>query len=153
MTIWRTVFVEAEVGIVGLARGLAGALDVGAAQVAAVADTPDGWPAWVKGYEVVAEIRPACGGARLLATLFLFRDPVAMERVDDGAVMQALADRLGCAVLLPDEADTDPFNSLRFRLGSTADRVSLDPDALDENPPRVVVFGPAHLLAEAAAWL
>ena len=45
MTIWRTVFVEAEVGIVGLARGLAGALDVGAAQVAAVADTPDVWPA------------------------------------------------------------------------------------------------------------
>lgn len=56
MTIWRTVFVETEVGIVGLARGLAGALDVGAAQVAAVVDTPDGWPAWVKGHEVVAEI-------------------------------------------------------------------------------------------------
>ena len=143
MTIWRTVFVEAEVGIIGLARGLAGALDVGAAQVAAVADTPDGWPAWVKGHEVVAEIRPACGGARLLATLFLFRDPAAVERVDDGAVMQALADRLGCAVLLPDEADTDPFNYLRFRPGSAADRVSLDPDGLDETPPRVAVSGSA----------
>ena len=151
MTIWRTVFVEAEVGVVSLARGLAGALDVGAAQVAAVADTPDGWPSWVKGYEVVAEIRPACGEARLLATLFLFRDPAAVERVDDGAVMQALADRLGCAVLLPDEADTDPFNYLRFRPGSAADQVSLDPDALDEDPPRVVVFGPARSLAEVAA--
>ena len=151
MTIWRTVFVEAEVGIVGLARGLAGALDVGAAQVAAVADTPDGWPAWVKVYEVVAEIRPECGEARLLATLFLFRDPAAVERVDDGAVMQALADRLGCAVLLPDEADTDPFNYLRFRPGSAADRVSLDPDALDEDPPRIALFGPARPLAEAAA--
>lgn len=67
-----------------------------------------------------------------------------MERVDDGTVMQALADRLGCAVLLPDEADMDPFNSLRFRLGSAADRVSLDPGTLDEDPPRVVVFGPAR---------
>ena len=145
------MFIEAEVGIVGLTCDLTGALDVGAAQVAAVADTPDGWPAWVKGYEVVAEIRPACGEARLLATLFLFRDPAAVERVDDGAVMQALADRLGCAVLLPDETDTDPFNSLRFRPGSAVDRVSLDPDALDEHPPRVVVFGPARPLAEAAA--
>ena len=151
MTIWRTMFVEAEVGIVGLARGLAGALDVGAAQVAAVADAPDGWPAWVKGYEVVAEIRPACGEVGLLATLFLFRDPAAVERVEDGAVMQALADRLGCAVLLPDEADTDPFNYLRFRPESAADRVSLDPDALDEAPPRVVVLGPARPLAEAVA--
>ena len=88
----------------------------------------------------------------MLAALFLFRDPVALERVDGGAVMQALADRLGCAVLLPDEADTDPeFNYLRFRPGSAADRVSLDPDALDEQPPRVVVFGPARPLAEIAA--
>ncbi len=151
MTIWRTVFVEAEVDIATLARGLAGALDVGAAQVAAVTDTPDGWPAWVEGYEVVAEIRPACGAARLLATLFLFCDPAAVERVDDRAMMQALADRLGCAVLLPDEADTDPFNYLRFRPGSAADRVSLDPDALDEDPPHVVVLGPARSPAEAAA--
>ena len=151
MTIWRTVFIEAEVGIVGLACDLAGALDVGAAQVAVVAETPDGWPAWVEGYEVVAETRPARGEARLLATLFLFRDPAAVERVDDGAVMQALADRLGWAVLLPDEADADPFNTLRFGPGSTADRVSLDPDALDEDPPRVVVSGPAPPLDEAVA--
>ena len=64
--------------------------------------------------------------------------------------MQALADRLGCAVLLPDEADTDPFNYLRFRLERTEDRVSLDPDALDERPPCIVVSGPAPPLAEAA---
>ena len=104
----------------------------------------------MKGYEVVAETRPARGGARLLMTLFLFREPATVERVDDGAVMQALADCLGCAVLLPDEADTDPFNYLRFRPGSAAERVSLDPDALDESPPCVVVFGPARPLAEAA---
>ncbi len=142
--IWRSMFVEAEVDIAALAFGLAGALNADVARVAVVADMPDGWPEWVEGYEVVAETRPARGEARMLVTLFLFRDPAAVERVNDGAVMQALADRLGCAVLLPDEADTDPFNYLRFRPGSAADRVSLDPDALDEDPPRVVVFGPAH---------
>ena len=151
MTIWRSMFVEAELDSAALARGLAGALDTDTARIAVVADMPEGWPAWVEGYEVVAETRPACGGALLLATLFLFRDPAAVERVDDGAVMQALADRLGCAVLLPDEADADPFNYLRFGPGSTADRVSLDPDALDEGPPRVVVFGPAPPLDEAVA--
>ena len=149
MTIWRSAFIQAEVNIVALAHGLADALDVDTARIAVVADTPEGWPAWVEGYEVVAETRPARGEARLLATLFLFRDPAAVGRVDDGAMMQALADRLGCAVLLPDEADTDPFNYLRFRPGSTADRVSLDPDALNEHPPRVVVFGPARPPAAA----
>ena len=79
------------------------------ARVAVVADMPEGWPAWVQGYEVVAETRPARGEARLLATLFLFRDPAAVERVDDGAVMQALADRLGWAVLLPDENHSEPI--------------------------------------------
>ena len=32
MTIWRSMFVEAKVSIVGLARGLAGVLAVGAAR-------------------------------------------------------------------------------------------------------------------------
>ena len=74
-----------------------------------------------------------------------------MGQVDDGGVMQALADRLGCAVLLPDEADTDPFNDRRFRPGSAADRVSLDPDALDERPPRVVVSGLVSAEADEAS--
>ena len=149
MTIWRSMFVEAEVDAAALAFDLAGALGVDAVRVAAVADAPEGWPAWAEGCEVVAETRPARGEALLLATLFLFRDPAAAARVDDGAVAQALADRLGCAVLLPDEADADPFNDLRFRPGSAADRVGLDPDALDEHSPYVAVFGPAQPLAEA----
>ncbi len=150
MTIWRDMFIEAGVDASTLAQGLAGTLGVDAARVAVVAGTHEGWPAWVEGYEVLAETWPAQGEARLMATLFLFRDPAEVERVDDGAVAQALADRLGCAVLLPDEADTDPFNCLRFRPKAVMDRVSLDPDALDEHPPRVAVFGPARPLAEAA---
>ena len=85
----------------------------------------------------------------MMAAMFVLRDQAAVDQLDDHTILQALADRLGCAVLLPDDADTDPFNYLRFRPGSTVDRVSLDPDALDEDPLRVVVFGPARASAEA----
>ena len=148
MTIWRDVFIEANVDPPGLARGLANAFGVDTARVAVLAGWP--WPAWVEGFEVVAETWPTRGEARLMAVLFLFRDPAEVERVEEQIVIQALADSLGCTVLLPDDADISPFNYLRFRPSVSADRVSLAPEGLDEHPVRVEVYGPAPPLAEAA---
>ena len=59
-------------------------------------------------------------------------------------------DTLRCAVLLPDEAVLNPWTFLRFHPGGVVDRVSLDPDGLDEDPVRVEVFGPARPPTEAA---
>ena len=142
MTIWRDVFIENNVDLPALAHSLASAFGVNTAQVAVVT-TDEEWLTLPDGFEVVVETRPTCGEARLMATLFLFRDAAEVERVEDRAVVQDLADGLGCAVLLPDDADMDPFNYLRFRPSVPADRVSLDPEGLDERPTRVEVHGPA----------
>ncbi len=90
----------------------------------------------------MAETSPTCGEARVVAVLFLFQKPTEVERVEEWTVVQALADGLGCTVLLPDDADMNPFNYLRFRPSIPVDRVSLDPDGLDERPVRVEVYGP-----------
>ena len=142
MTIWRAVFIEASLDPPSLARGLANAFGVDPARVAILTDTGE-WLAWKDGFEVVADTSPTCGEARLMAELFLFRDPAVVERVEERTVVQALANGLGCTVLLPDDADRDPFNFLRFRPHVPVDRVSLDPDGLDERPVRVEVCGPA----------
>lgn len=142
MAIWRGVFIENNVDPPALARGLANAFGVDTARVAVVAADEE-WLTLPDGFEVVAETSPTCGEARLMATLFLFRTPAEVERVEDRAVVQALADGLGCIVLLPDDADMDPFNYLRFRPSVPADRVSLDPEGLDKRPTRVEVYGPA----------
>lgn len=139
--IWRSVFVDAGTSV--LAEGLAAAFGVDAAQVAVVATANEVWPDWVQGFEVVAETWPARGEARLMATLFVFRDPAAVERLDDRAVAQALANTLGCTVFLADEADSYSDNYWRLRPGLPADRVALDSDGEDETPPRVTVAGPA----------
>ena len=149
MTIWRGVFIEENVDLTALARGLANAFGVGTARVAIVAADED-WLTPSDGFEVVAETSPTCGEARLMAVLFLFRDPAEVERLEDRAVVQALADGLSCTVLVPDDADISPFSYLRFRPRVPVDRVSLDPDGLDDRPPRVEVYGPAPPLAEAA---
>lgn len=151
MTIWRDMLIEQDVDTPTLTQGFADALGVDAARVAVVADTHEGWPAWVEGFEVVAETRPLRGEARLMATLFLFRGPAEVERVDDHAVARTLADALGCTVLLPDEADTDPSVFLRFRPKVATDRVYLDPDGLDERPPRVAVSEPVLSDADGGA--
>ncbi len=148
MTIWRDVFIENNVDPPALACDLANVFGVDTARVAVLAGWP--WPAWVEGFEVVAETWPTRGEARLMAMLFLFRDPAEVERVEDQTVVQTLADSLGCAVLLPDDADMNPFNYLHFRPSVSADRVSLDPEGLDEHPVRVEVYGPAPPFAEDA---
>ncbi len=146
MTIWLAVFIEAGVKPPALARGLANAFNVDVTRVAVLADTEE-WLILMEGFEVVAETSPTCGEARLMATLFLFRDPAKVERVEDHTVVQALSDGLGCTVLLPDDVDVSPFNYLRFRPSVPADRVSLDPDGLDEDPVRVEVCGPSSPLS------
>ena len=139
MTIWRSVLIEANLGSRALTDALANALGVDVAELAIVEGRSGEWPAEAYG-EVVAETWPASGESRLMVTLFLYRDPAAVEQVDDRMFVQALADRLGCAVLLPDEADTDPFNYLRFRPHKTMDRLSIDPCSLDECPMRIAVL-------------
>ena len=141
MTVWRDVFIGKDVDPPALTRGLANAFGVDTARVAILAADEE-WLTLSDGFEIVAETSPTCGEARLMATLFLFRNPAEVERVEDQIVVQALADNLGCTVLLPDEADMDPFNYLRFRPHVPVERVSLDPDGLDEGPTRVGIYGP-----------
>lgn len=109
MAIWRGVFIKSNVDPPALARGLANAFGVDTARVAVVAADEE-WLTLPDGFEVVAETSPTCGEARLMATLFLFRNPAEVERLEGRAVVQALADGLGCTVLLPDDMDMDPFN-------------------------------------------
>ena len=143
VVIWRYMFVDA--GADALASGLACACGVDAERVGVVAARADGtWPDWVQGYEVVAETVPARGEARLMATLFVFRDAAEVERLDDHAVARALADALGCTVFLPDEKDANPFNYWRLCPHQPTERVALDPDGEDEEPLRVTVTGPAR---------
>ena len=139
--IWRSVFIDAGTGV--LAEGLAAAFGVDAARVAVVAAANVVWPDWVQGFEVVTETWPARGEARLMATLFVFRDPVGVERLDDRAMAQELANTLGCTVFLADEADSYSDNYWRLRPGLPAKRVALDPDGEGETPPRIMVTGPA----------
>ena len=136
------MFIETSVDPPALARGLANAFGVDTARVAVLTDTGE-WLTLTDGFEIVAETSTTCGEARLMAALFLFRDPAEVKRVEEQRVVQALADSFGCTVLLPDDADMDPFNYLRFRPCALVDRVSLDPDGLDERPVRVEVCGPA----------
>lgn len=139
--IWRSVFIGAGTGV--LAEGLAAAFDVNAARIAVVATANGARPDWVQGFEVVAETWPARGEARLMATLFVFRGPTAVERLDDRAVAQMLANTLSCTVFLADEAYSYSDNHWRLRPGLPAERVALDPDGEGETPPRVTVTGPA----------
>lgn len=139
--IWRSMFIDTGAG--ALAEGLAAAFGVSAARVAVVTTADGIWPDWVQGFEVVAETWPTRGEARLMATLFVFRSPAEVERLDDRALAQALADALGCAVFLADEADPCSDNYWRLRPGLPAERVALDPDGESENPTRVTVNGPA----------
>lgn len=148
MTIWRDFLIETNVGDQALSSSVADALGVDAAEVAIVAGGSGKWP--VKPCEIVAETWPACGESRLMAAVFVFRDPPAIEQINDRSVAQALADGLDCAVLLGDEADTNPFNFLRFRSKAPMERVSLDPYGLDQRPMCVSVIGINPSPAEAA---
>ncbi len=154
MTIWRDVLIEVDPGSQVLAQSLAdafkvdiGKVDIG--KVAVVTGGPERWP--TKPPEIVADTQPVCGESRLTVTLFVCREPAMVERMDDKVVVQALADRIGCTVLLPDDGDTSPFSFVRFRPRATHDRVDLDPDGLDESPPHITVLGILPSLDETVA--
>lgn len=148
MTIWRDIFIENCIGDGALATALANALVVPRKFIEIKrgggmwSDTPR---------DMRVEIWPTHGQYCMMAALFVLRDQAALNQLDDRAVLQALADRLGCAVLLPDETVLNLPIYLRFRPGVAPDKVELDPDGLDERPPCVAVSGPAPLDADGQA--
>ncbi len=145
MTIWRDIFIENCIGDEAFATALAGALAVPKELI----EIKRGGGMWSDTYrDVRVEIWPTRGQYCLMAALFVLRDQAALNQLDDQAILQALADRLGCTVLLPDETVLNLPIYLRFRPGAVPDKVDLDPDGLDESPPRVAVSGPASSEAD-----
>lgn len=148
MTIWRDIFIENCIGDEALTAALSDAL-VAPRQLI---ETKRGGGRWSDtSREMRVEIWPAYGQYCMMAALLILRDQSALHQLDDRTVLQALADRLGCAVLLPDETVLSLPIYLRFRPGAAPDKVELDPDGLDERPPRVAVSGPAPLDADGQA--
>ena len=142
MTIWRDIFIENCIGDEALAAALADALVTPRKSI----ETKRGGGMWSDTLcDVRVEIWPTHGQYCMMAALFVLRDQAALNQLDDRAILQALADRLGCAVLLPDETVLNLPIYRRFRPGIVADKVELDPDGLDEYPLRVSVSGPAPL--------
>ena len=140
MTIWRDIFIENCIGDEALAIALADAL-VAPRKLIEIKRGGGMWSDTLR--DVRVEIWPTHGQYCMMAALFVLRDQAALNQLDDRAILQALADRLGCAVLLPDETVLNLPIYLRFRPGAAPDKVGLDPDGLDESPPRIVVSGPA----------
>ncbi len=145
MTIWRDIFIENCIGDEALATALADALVVPKDLI----EIKRGGGMWSDMFrDVLVEIWPTHGQYCMMAALFVLRDQAALNQLDDRAILQALADRLGCAVLLPDETVLNLPVYLRFRPGAAPDKVDLDPEGLDESPPRVAVSGPASSEAD-----
>jgi len=136
MTIWRDIFIENCIGDEALAKALANVLVVPKELV----EIKRGGGIWSDSFrDVRVEIWPTHGQYCMMAALFVLRDQAAVNQLDDHTILQALADRLGCAVLLPDETVLSLPVYLRFRPGAAPDKVGLDPEGLDESPPRVAV--------------
>lgn len=148
MKIWRDIFIENCVGDEALAAALADAL-VAPGKLIEIKRGGGMWSDTPRDMRV--EIWPAHGQYCMMAALFVLRDQAAFNQLDDRTVLQALADRLGCAVLLPDETVLSLPIYLCFRPGAAPDKVELDPGGLDERPPRVAVSGPAPLDADGQA--
>ena len=136
MTIWRDIFIENRIGDEALADAL-----VVPRNLIEIKRGGGMWSDTLR--DVRVEIWPTHGQYCMMAALFVLRDQAALNQMDDQAVLQALADRLGCAVLLPDETVPNLPVHLRFRPGAAPDKAGLDPEGLDESPPCVALPGPA----------
>lgn len=141
--IWRDVYIEADTSEKALHQCLASALKLKDGQVFIVAGLNEKPPADT--YEVVAEVWPFSGDCRSMVTIFFTGDESIAERLDELAVAQALADGLGCAVLLAAEDDPNPSHFIRFRPHLEPDRVSVDPNDQDEGIIRVTPTPPEYL--------
>ena len=131
MMIWRDIFIENCIGDEALAVALADAL-VTPRRLIEIKRGGGMWSDTPR--DVRVESWPTHGRYCMMAALFVLRDQAALNQMDGHAILQALADRLGCAVLLPDETVLNLPIYLHFRPGAAPDKVDLDPDGLDESP-------------------
>ena len=149
MTIWRDIFIENCISDEAFATALADVLVVPRNFI----EIKRGGGMWSDTHrDVLVEIWPTNGQYCLMAALFVLRDQAALTQLDDRAILQTLADRLGCAVLLPDATVLNLPIYLRFRPGAAPDKVDLDPLGLDEDPLRVEEAGAALSAGEVAAY-
>jgi hypothetical protein len=128
--IWRDVYVECEVDTADLRAHLAAVFGVKPHGVAVV---PDEVAMPVAGsHAVVAVVRACPGDYQHMLSIYLFGDQDAVERLDERLVLQALARRLGCAILLPAEGP-DPYRFVRFSPLRLAEEVIVEPEPFEEH--------------------